>query len=215
MRPAVREHGRAFLFWTWLFLLAALRAARTFGLVLANDLVGLSDWAGAEAEIQEAIAIRENLPSSTFRLGWLRLRAYRYEEAMPLFRAGMELAAKQGISLDDGDMRECERMIGVRKVLDGIDAGGEEPAGASELADLGKVCYGLHRYARAAEFAAKALHGSLAPRQARAPFRGTPGQNLGRLLRFLLDISYFERQTSARGGRRRLPDALEADLWAG
>src|SRR5204862_6215610 len=67
----------------------------------------------------------------------------------------------------------------------------------------------------AAEFTAKALLGSLLPRMARAPFRGTRAQNLARLARFLLDISYFERRTEARGWRRFWLRMLEADLWGG
>jgi hypothetical protein len=67
----------------------------------------------------------------------------------------------------------------------------------------------------AVEFTAKALLGSLLPRLARAPFRGTRAQNLKRLARFLLGISYFDLQVPARGWRRFWLRMLEADLWGG
>jgi N-acetylglucosaminyl-diphospho-decaprenol L-rhamnosyltransferase len=67
----------------------------------------------------------------------------------------------------------------------------------------------------AVEFTAKALLGSLFPRGARAPFRGTRPQNLARLARFLLDVSYFDRGPEARGWRRLVLRSLEEDLWGG
>jgi hypothetical protein len=60
------------------------------------------------------------------------------------------------------------------------------------------------------EFMAKALW------MRKAPFRGTRRQNLARLARFLLGVSYFERRAAARAPwRRLLLRVLEADLWSG